>query len=33
MGKIEEVYRLPLCELTAADSAKLRATLAELSLV
>lgn len=33
MGKIEEVYRLPLCELSAGDSAKLRATLAELALV
>lgn len=33
MGKIEEVYRLPLCQLSASDSAKLHATLQELALV
>ncbi|MBR0057480.1 MAG: 4-hydroxy-tetrahydrodipicolinate synthase [Kiritimatiellae bacterium] len=33
MGKIEEVYRLPLCELSEADAAKLRATLEGLCLV
>lgn len=33
MGKIEEVYRLPLCEMSDSDKAKLRKTLQELSLV
>lgn len=33
MGKIEEVYRLPLCEMSNSDKAKLRKTLQELSLV
>lgn len=33
MGKIEEVYRLPLCEMSDTDKAKLRKTLQELSLV
>lgn len=33
MGKIEEVYRLPLCEMSDSDKSKLRKTLQELSLV
>ena len=33
MGKIEEVYRLPLCEMAPALRAKLRQTLAELNLL
>lgn len=33
MGKIEEVYRLPLCEMSDSDKAKLRKTLQELSLI
>ena len=33
MGKIEYVYRSPLCELSAADEAQLRKTLGELDLV
>ncbi len=33
MGKIEEVYRLPLCEMPPALRAKLRQTLAELNLL
>lgn len=32
-GKIREAYRLPLCELSEADSATLRRTLAEIGLV
>ena len=33
MGRIEEVYRLPLCETSDACRAQIRATLAELNLV
>lgn len=33
MGKIDEVFRLPLCEISDSDKAKLRKTLSELSLV
>lgn len=33
MGKIDEVFRLPLCEMSDSDKAKLRQTLSELSLV
>ena len=33
MGRIEEVYRLPLCETSDACRAQIRATLAELKLV
>lgn len=33
MGKIENVYRLPLCEMSEANQAQLRKTLAELNLV
>ena len=33
MGRIEEVYRLPLCETSAANRAQIHATLAELGLV
>ena len=33
MGKIEEVYRLPLCQLSVSDSAKLRETMLGLGLI
>ena len=33
MGKIERVFRLPLCETTDANLARMRATLASLGLL
>ncbi len=33
MGKIEEVYRLPLCEMSDSAKAPLRQTLSDLNLV